>query len=102
MLSSFLLVMINLSKTSSPQKLFDNDCVTLYEQFVYGDFSSWDRQLVSLGKHLQGGQLFMRVKYWVYAIYSHYNTGSCNDNQTVLVKIPSHIYSRTIWTILKI
>ena len=30
MLSSSLYAMLKLSKTSSPQKLFDNDCVTLY------------------------------------------------------------------------
>ena len=30
MLSSSLFAMIKMSKTSSPQKLFDYDCVTLY------------------------------------------------------------------------
>ena len=30
MLSSSLVALLKLSKTSSPQKLFDYDCVTLY------------------------------------------------------------------------
>ena len=30
MLSSFLIALLKLSKTSSPQKLFDYDCVKLY------------------------------------------------------------------------
>ena len=35
MLSSSLYAMIKLSKTSSPQKLFDYDCVTLYSNSVW-------------------------------------------------------------------
>ena len=34
MLSSSLDALLKLSKTSSPQKLFDYDCATLYQQKV--------------------------------------------------------------------
>ena len=38
MLSSFLDTLLKLSKTTYPQKLFENDCVTLY--YYIGDFNA--------------------------------------------------------------
>ena len=35
MLSSSLHTLLKLSKTTSPNKLFDNDCVTLYADFPF-------------------------------------------------------------------
>ena len=56
MLSSSLYTMLKLSKTKSPQKLFQSDCITLYlpECVEEGPFTS-----LLLSKVHQGGYLYI-------------------------------------------
>ena len=41
MLSSSLDTLLKLSKTTNPQKLFANDCVTLYISWVFYTTKAW-------------------------------------------------------------